>query len=95
MPLNPDAAALAPRDQEAAFDTRDFTVTCMGCPLQITGHVDGFRFYFRARHDKWRLEVPDAGGMIIAAGDTDDFTVGQAVDAINTEMSLWLWGPVT
>lgn len=30
------------------------------CPVQGLGHVDGFSWYFRARHEEWRFEVYDA-----------------------------------
>ena len=76
------------------FGLREFRVTCLACPLQISGHVDGVRFYFRARHDRWRIETPDEGpSLIIAQGNTDDFTVGQAVDLIEQRMSAWVWSP--
>jgi hypothetical protein len=29
---------------------------------------------------------------MIASGDTDDFTIGQAADLIEREMSRWIWG---
>jgi hypothetical protein len=94
MPLNPDAARYSPPDPDASFATRQFNVTCLSCPLQIEGHVDGFRFYFRARHNRWRLEIDESGGgVVIAHGDTDDFTEGQAVDLICLEMGRWLWIP--
>jgi hypothetical protein len=77
---------------EAMFDTREFTVTCVAAPLQIEGSVDGVSFYFRARHGKWRLEAgTHSQGEVIAAGDTDDFTIGQAVDLITAEMAKWIW----
>lgn len=92
MPLNPAAARYSLPDPEASFDTREYRFTCMGGPLQIKGHVDGFPFYFRARHGRWRLEIGQSGGgTVIAWGDTDDFTPGQAVDLIETEMAKWLW----
>jgi len=99
MPLNPAAIPFKPActhsrdcDGECVFDTREFTFTCMGCPLQVEGHVDGFPFCFRARHGKWRIEIGQSGGgVVIAHGDTDDFAPGQAVDLIETEMARWLW----
>jgi hypothetical protein len=78
---------------QANDGTREFTVTCLACPLSITGHVDGIRFYFRARHDKWRIEIPDEGpSEIIASGPGDDFTEGQAVDLIVKRVSQWIYG---
>lgn len=83
---------------EAKFGTREFRVICLACPLLIEGHVDGWPFSFRARHDRWRLEVPGGGlsrqlapDEVIASGDTDDFTVGQAADLITDRMNRWIW----
>lgn len=78
---------------EVNFGTREFRVTCLGAPLQIEGRVDGVRFYFRARHNVWRLEVhPDTPHQEqIGEGEGDEFTVGQAADLITNELSGWLW----
>jgi hypothetical protein len=66
MPVNPDAARYGIKCRciysceflcEALFEQREFKVTCLGAPLQIEGFIDGVPFYFRARHDKWRLEA--------------------------------------
>lgn len=73
---------------EAIIDFSEYRVTCPAAPLQIDGNVSGVPFYFRARHDKWRLEVYNE---IIASGDTDDFTYGQAVDLIHGLMEKWIW----
>jgi hypothetical protein len=100
MPANPSLIASCGHGCgavcEAVFGTREFKVTCLACPLQIEGHVDGVPFYFRARHDRWRLEVRQAGPLaapaeVIAQGDTDEFTEGQAVDLIVAEMGKWIW----
>jgi hypothetical protein len=32
-------------------------VTCEACPLQIEGTIDGFAFYFRARHRHWTMGI--------------------------------------
>lgn len=76
---------------EVVFGTRMFNVTCLATPLQIDGHVDGVRFYFRARHDAWRLELPDFTDEVIGSGDGDEFTPGQAADLIVQVMNLWLY----
>ena len=86
-------------------------VTCEACPLQIEGQVYGWTFYFRARHDQWRIESPNPyadidwdkanqltpedakarllSRRVIASGDTDDFTVGQAIDLIDREIDRY------
>ena len=33
------------------------TLTCRYCPVQIEGTVNGLVFYFRARHDHWRMTI--------------------------------------
>ena len=43
-------------------------LTCRYCPVQIEGTVNGFQFYFRARHDHWR--------MTIAEGDAVEASLG-------------------
>ena len=43
-------------------------VTCRFCPVQIEGTVNGLPFYFRARHDHWR--------MTIAKGDAVEASLG-------------------
>ena len=102
MPYNPRIALQCTHGHgcgpvcQANDGTREFRVTCLACPLQIEGHVDGVQFYFRARHDRWRLVV--TGGHLgadeeIASGDTDEFTEGQAVDLIVKQMSAWIYQP--
>ena len=43
-------------------------LTCRYCPVQIEGTVNGLPFYFRARHDHWR--------MTIAEGDAVEASLG-------------------
>ena len=91
------------------MNIEEYIVTCEACPLQIEGQVFGWTFYFRARHDQWRIESPNpyadidwdkvnlmlpgeakerlANRRSIASGDTDDFTVGQAIDLIHNEVN--------
>ena len=38
---------------------QEFRITCEACPLQIEGKVEGKSFYFRARHERWRIESPN------------------------------------
>ena len=38
----------------------EYEVTCSLCPFQVQGKtIDGKEFYFRCRHDLWRLELDD------------------------------------
>lgn len=95
MPVNPEITPSCEHGCggicEVVFGTRTFNVTCLAAPLQIDGQVDGVKFYFRARHDKWRLELPDFGDRQIGAGDSDDFTPGQAADLITQVMNGFLY----
>lgn len=48
------------REIRAAFaniprvDSFEAAMTCMACPCQIEGKVDGMFFYFRSRHGYWQ-----------------------------------------
>ena len=43
------------------------------CPVQAEGTINGKRFYFRARGNRWRLEVsPDAEGDYLSWPDKPD-----------------------
>lgn len=65
------------------FEPRDPRATAYGlCPTQLSGvTAGGDRFYFRARHGEWRLEVD---GKVVASGDDDTggYMHADVVDAI-------------
>lgn len=45
------------REDQAHAGARWLSVECtsISCPLQIEGSILGDRFYYRARHGRWRL----------------------------------------
>jgi hypothetical protein len=62
-------------------DQPEVTVHSRGdlAPEQWTGDVDGHSFYFRERHDEWRLELdlrPSGRFVRTVVGTYDDGTVG-------------------
>jgi hypothetical protein len=61
--------------------TMNLTVTCWAAPFQLTGDVCGVPFYFRCRHDRWRLEVPGAPAHTPdgADGDGDVGSISEVV----------------
>ena len=32
-----------------------FEILCPAVPLEITGTIDGYTFYYRGRHDRWAV----------------------------------------
>lgn len=70
-------------DMRGIFQARDPRATAYGsCPTQLAGvTAGGDRFYFRARHGEWRLEVD---GKVVASGDDDTggYMHADVVDAI-------------
>lgn len=46
--------------------------TCMACPEQYEGTVDGNPAYFRLRHSVWRFCIVEPGGNPIAPSRTPD-----------------------
>lgn len=79
-----------------------YDITCMACPLAIEGVYREWAdygervhtFYFRARHDRWRLNSPwphDVEGLNapIAQGEGDDWTIGEAIDIITEHMRAY------
>ena len=82
---------------EATFGTYDFRVTSLATPLQIEGHCHGVRYYFRERHDCWRIELTgkDTEGNVISEGKTPDLLPGDyltwAIKVIMSEMDAYIW----
>lgn len=46
--------------------------TCMACPEQYQGEVDGNPAYFRLRHSHWRFCIIEPGGDPIGPGRTPE-----------------------
>ena len=42
------------------------------CPCQAEGTMNGYPFYFRARHGDWQLDVAEVGGDPVEASIPDD-----------------------
>lgn len=47
-------------------------MTCMACPEQYEGTVDGNPAYFRERSSRWRFCIIEPGGNPIGPGMTPD-----------------------
>jgi hypothetical protein len=58
-------------------------ITCAGAPWQAEGEVCGIPFYFRERHDRWRLESVLNGIHVQRAhGDGEEWTVSNLVEKL-------------
>lgn len=63
-----------------------FKILGRAAPLWIEGHVEGIPFYFRLRHERWRIEVlgnEQERGIRIADGTEDDLVLS------NDGLPLW------
>lgn len=59
------------------------------CPVQAEGKVNGKDYYFRARHDHWRMEVE---GEVIAEGDhlyASWMSLPEALQLIGKSLAAW------
>jgi hypothetical protein len=49
-------------------------LTCMECPVQIEGEIDGLALYFRSRWESWRLSIATDRDSAIRAHRIADAT---------------------
>ena len=58
-------------------------ITSIACPFQVEGKtIDGKDFYFRCRHNEWRLELDDT---TISRGDGDVTSIDEMVTSLKTD----------
>jgi hypothetical protein len=78
-----------------------FEIWCLAAPLWIEGHVDGVPFYFRLRHERWRIEALGSSGrergIHVADGveqeirDDDSPLWLNSFALIEMTMKDWIW----
>lgn len=76
---------------ENLMGTRSYHVSSIMAPLQISGHIDGVPFFYRARHGRFTLETMGYGGTMVAHGaDSADQDSFRAMKFLTGEMLDWI-----
>ena len=66
------------------------TVTTVAAPFQMEGLLGDIRWYYRARHGKWRIELDDqvvAGGTVSESYDLAD-AIGHVLRTFADELMI-------
>jgi hypothetical protein len=61
-------------------------ITCFSAPVQMEGTVGEHRWYYRERHDRWRLEIDDE---VVAEGKSPDIEVDEEIDPDERRRRYW------
>lgn len=58
------------------------------CPVQADGEIDGVPFYFRARGERWSIEI----GLGNTSAILDSMKVGKEARAVVEALGAWEYG---